>query len=121
MKANSFYHVLLALLVVTTMFGLFACAKSDSGLIKAFERSAQAANTSTNAVITVSALTDFQWDNLFVFGPYTTVEKIQSQLGYRWADAEKTHINLSDTFSLLVFVKDGKVVRYFKLPRTIGD
>ncbi len=108
-------------IAVAVTGGLFACAKSGSGFVKAIERSAQIASTSTNPVVTVSQLTDFQWDKLFVFGPYTPVQKIHAQLGYTWTDAEKTHIDSLDTFNLFVFVKDGKVVRYFKLPRAIGD
>jgi hypothetical protein len=118
MKSPWFFIAITAAIVAAV---LFACAKSDSGFIKAIERSAQIASTSTNPVITVSALTDFQWDKLFIFGPYTPVQKIHTQLGFKWADAEKTHIDSSDTFYLLVFEKDGKVNRHFKLPRTVGD
>lgn len=110
-----------ALALAVSLFALSACAKSESGFIKAIERSAQIASASTNPVVTVSALTDFQWDKLFVFGPYTPIQKIHAQLGFTWAEAEKTHIDSSDAFYLLVFVKDGKVARHFKLPRTIGD
>lgn len=101
--------------------GLLACAKSDRDFIKAIERAAQAASTSTNPVVTVSALTDFQWEKLFVFGPYTPIQRIHVQLGFTWTDAEKTHIDSAETFYLLVFVNEGKVARHFKLPRTIGD
>ncbi len=118
MKTDSFY-LALVLLVAVAMSGLFACTKSDSGFIKAIERSAQSASTSTNPLVTISALTDYKWDKLFIFNPYTPVEKIHAQLGYKWAEAKRTDIDSSETFSLLVFVKDGKVVHYFKLPRTI--
>jgi len=117
MKAT---FICVALVGIAILAGLSVYAKSD-GFIKSFERSAQAAASSTNSVLTISAITDFQWDKLFIFSPYTPVEKIHAQLGHNWAEAEKTHIDSSDTFYLLVFVKDGKVVRYFKLPRTIGD
>src|SRR2546421_4199270 len=51
--------------------------------------------------------------------PYTPVDKIQAQLGYNWSEAEKTHIDVSE-FDLLVFVKNGKVVRHFKVSGQIG-
>ena len=117
MKAT---FVCVALVGMAVFAGLSVCAKSDR-FIKSFERSAQAAVGSTNPVLTISSVTEFQWDKLFIFGPYTPEKKIHEQLGYNWAEAEKTHIDSSDTFHLLVFVNNGKVVRYFKLPRTIGD
>src|SRR6266571_2005869 len=118
MKSPWFF---MAVAVAIVAGGLFACAKSDGDFIKAIERSAHIASTSTNPVVTVSALTDFQWDKLFIFGPYTPVQKIHAQLGFEWADAEKTHIGSSDTYYLLVADEDGKVIRHVTLPRTVGD
>jgi hypothetical protein len=103
------------------VFGLFACAKSETSFVKAIEHSARAATATTNPVVTVSAMTDFAWDKLFVFGPYTPVERIHAQLGFKWSEAAKTHIDSSDTFYLLVFVKSSNVVRHVKLPRTVCD
>jgi len=120
MKPNSF-PLGSALLVALMVFGLFACTKSGGDFVTALERSALTAQNSTNPVVSVSSVTDFGWDKLFIFGPYTPVGKIHAQLGYKWSEAEKTHIDSSDTFYLLVFVKDGKVLRHFKFPRTIGD
>jgi hypothetical protein len=101
--------------------GLVACTKTDDGFIKAFEESARVAATSGNASVTISAVTDFSWEELYVFAPYTPIQRIQMQLGFKWAEAEKTHIDSSDTFYLLVFVQHGSVVRHFKSPRRIGD
>jgi hypothetical protein len=100
---------------------LLVCTKSGSDFSKVLEHSARAAVTSTNPLVEISDLTDVPWDKLFIFSPYTPVAKINSQLGYDWPEAEKTHIDSSDTFYLLVFVKDGKVIRNFKLPRRIGE
>jgi len=49
------------------------------------------------------------------------VEKINAQLGFDWPEVEKTQIYSSDTFYLLVFVRNQKVVKYFKVPRAIGE
>ncbi|WCJ60942.1 hypothetical protein NXS98_07435 [Fontisphaera persica] len=113
--------VFLAISATVMAFGLFACAKSESGLVRALERWAQAATATTNSTVAISAVTDFAWDKLFIFGPYTPVDRIHAQLGFKWAEAEKTHIDSSDTFYLLVFVKSSNVVRHVKLPRTVGD
>jgi hypothetical protein len=112
--------VVVALVCIVVLVGLSVYAKPD-GFIKSFERSAQAAASNTNSTLIISAVTGFQWDKLFIFGPYTPIEKIYMQLGYNWTEAKKTHIDSSDTFYVIVFVKDGKVIRYYNLPRTIGD
>lgn len=101
--------------------GLVACTKTNDGFIEAFERSTQAAGTSENAVVTISSVTDFDWEKLYVFAPYTPIQRIHTQLGFKWVEAEKTHIDSLDTFHLLVFVKNDSVVRHYKLPRRIGD
>jgi hypothetical protein len=67
--------------------------------------------------IKIAGYTKFQWDKLFIFGPYTPVDRIHTQLGYAWKGASKTHIETSETFSLLVFVEKARVTRYFICPR----
>jgi hypothetical protein len=111
----------LAFLEAVLVFGLFASAKPSGDFVIALESSALAAQHGTNPVVSISSVTDFGWDKLFIFGPYTPVDRIQAQLGYRWTEAHKTHIDSSDTFYLLVFVKEGKVLRHFKFPRTTCD
>lgn len=58
---------------------------------------------------------------MLIFEPYTSTAEIHAELGYNWSAAETTHIRSSDAFHLLVFLKDGKVVQYFKVWRRIGD
>jgi len=110
-------------LVIGLLSGLtlLVWTQSRSSFVKAFQRAAEAALHSNERIVDISAVTDFEWDTMYVFGPYTPVETIDSQLGFDWPGAEKTHIYSSDTFYLLVFVKNQKVVKYFKVPRTIGD
>ena len=119
MNSVKVFLALLAAMVVA--FSFFALAKSPTRLVEAIDHSARAATESTNPVVVISDLTDFAWDTLFIFGPYTPVARIHEQLGYKWSDAEKTHIDMSDTFTLLVFVKSSNVVRHVKLPRSVGD
>ena len=58
---------------------------------------------------------------MFIFEPYTSLDEIHVQLGYNWREAQTTNIDSSETIYLLVFVKNHKVVRYYKWPRTISD
>ncbi len=84
-----------------------------AGLIAA---QAQRGNPST---VRMSALTTFPWERLFVFAPYTTAEAIENDLGFRWSRSNM--IEMSDQFSLLVFVKDKSVMRFVAKSRSGGD
>lgn len=115
---GAFVHFLSA---VAMVFYLAGCGKVESSFVKKLHRSGKAALTATDAVISVPLITQFEWDTLFIFSPYTSINQIHTQLGYKWEEAERTGIDWSETFYLLVFTKDGKVVRYYKFPRTLGD
>jgi len=100
---------------------LLVWVQSRNSFVKSFQRAAKAALHSSEKIVAISAVTDFEWDTVSVFGPYTPVEKINAQLGFDWPEVEKTQIYSSDTFYLLVFVRNQKVVKYFKVPRAIGE
>lgn len=71
-------------------------------------------------VVNIAQLTDFDWDRMFVFAPYTDVATVQKTLGYAWEGARISLIDSMDRFHLLVFTKQGKVVKYFEYPRGAG-
>jgi len=107
--------------VVAAMLSFSGCGEAENSFVEALHRSGEAALKTSNAVVSVSSVTRFQWEKLFIFGPYTSVDQIHAQLGYRWAEAQGTHIDSSETFYLLVFTKAGKVVQHYKFPRSLGD
>ncbi len=72
-------------------------------------------------IIRLKDLTDFQWDRVYVFTPYTPVETIDKALGFAWPQAREIGINMLDHFNLLVFTNKGKVVNYLKHPLHLGD
>ena len=106
---------------VAAMFCFAGCGKAENSFVKALHRSGEAALTATNAAVNVPSVTQFEWETLFIFSPYTPVDRIHTQLGYKWEEAQRTHIDSSETFYLLVFTKSGKVVQHYKFPRTLGD
>lgn len=55
-------------------------------------------------------LTPFEWDRLYVIQPYASPEEINRVLGFEWAGAKSSNIDMFDTIRLLVFVKDAEVV-----------
>ena len=71
--------------------------------------------------VNIKDLTDFQWDNLYIFTPYTFIDSIHVYLGFKWSHAIFTGINNRDDMNLLVFTNNNKVVSYIEYPRSKGD
>ncbi|CAN1209438.1 hypothetical protein TUMEXPCC7403_04390 [Tumidithrix helvetica PCC 7403] len=67
------------------------------------------------------SLTAFDWDKVYIFPPYTSVDEIQKSLGFPWKAAESSRIFEREDISLLVFVKRNQVVQYLAYPRSKGD
>src|SRR5437763_1140746 len=94
------------------------CSHSDRRLER---RIASEADKGAGTVVHLSSLTDFSWDELHIFAPYTSQGTIDAQLGFAWSEAAATGLSDNKGIALLVFVKDGKVVRYVAHPRNKGD
>ena len=61
------------------------------------------------------------WTALHVFAPYTDAATLRSQLGFRWADASRFHIENRDDIHLAVFVSGTNVVRVEEWERRAFD
>lgn len=79
------------------------------------------ADSTADKQINIAKLTPFDWEQLYIFKPYTPISIIDSELGYIWSGAEKTFINQEDEFDLLVFTKNDTVVNYIRWYRNKGD
>lgn len=80
----------------------------------------QAGKESKDTVIDLAAMTDFAWDRVYLFGPYSPPSIIYRQLGYHWYNDVVGKIQYLDDHSLLIFVQKGKVVEYLENPLGIG-
>lgn len=69
----------------------------------------------------LNEVTDFAWERLYLFGPYTTDGVINEALGFNWSGAADTGIGQSDGHNLLVFVDGQEVVDWAMLGRAVGD
>jgi len=82
----------------------------------------QNASQGDSSNFAMSDVTNFTWDKLFIFGPYTPAEEIEKALGFSWPPAKKKYgIAWSDTFCLLVFTYKNEVVLFCEYPRGDGD
>jgi hypothetical protein len=71
--------------------------------------------------ISLKDLTEFTWDRVHIFTPYTPNERIDKELGYVWYPARIIGMYQRDDINLLVFTNAGKVVFYVDHPRHHGD
>jgi len=115
MNAKNYWHCLLLCLCFCS------CSSKESRFLEGLDAGVRFAQEKQPATIDFRDLTDFDWDKVFVFGPYTSPGTIQSDLGYEWPEATRTNIQESDGIALVVFVRDGRVTEHFSVPRSIAD
>jgi hypothetical protein len=77
--------------------------------------------TTEQVSVNLKELTDFEWDRVYVFTPYTPLEQVNDTLGYIWPHAKSIRIDARDDINLIVFTADGQVVDYVELKRHLGD
>lgn len=94
-----------------------SCAsKPDQDLA---DRISSAAQTGDVSVVNVPVAAPFAWDRLFVFPPYASSAAVAKELGSPWSGSGR--IEKRDDIVLLVFVDQGRVVRFVEQPRGGGD
>ncbi len=107
------------------MIGLAAWAitvrAQRTRLEEGLARAVQMFNIGYASHIRLAEFTDFEWDLFYIFPPYTSGDQIVSTLGYDWFGVRFTSIAESDNVNLLVFMREGRVVRWVELPRSTGD
>ena len=71
--------------------------------------------------VRLTELTDFQWERAIFLGPYSTQEMANKALGFDWPEYPRFGLEMSDSFSLLVFAVPKRVVRTEKIRRCLPD
>ena len=67
-------------------------------------------HASDKSEVELRTITDFEWNGIVAFGPYTTKEDAQRTLGFEWPGYSAFGFDKSDSFTLIVFVNAKKVV-----------
>lgn len=105
-----------AVVVLALVVGIASSVCADASL---GDRITATVEKGPGTKLVMADLTDFDWQKLYVFTPYTTQKQIDRTLGFEWHDTEG--IELNDTMTLLAFVDDGKVVSHVAQPADKGD
>ena len=111
MKKKPFMFVGLAAVVLITTF-LYRALQPEPVWKENAQRFGSSFNMisgDTAVIDDLSGFTNFEWDTLYSFSPYTPEETIYEVVGYRWTRVMAT---VSEGMNQIVFLKDGKVVCY---------
>ena len=68
-------------------------------------------------IIDMVSLTNFAWDRLYLFGPYTPATYLDDRLGPAWRAKCSTQVEYSEGYTLLAFTRSGSVVHCLDYPR----
>lgn len=71
--------------------------------------------------LVLADVTGFEWDDVFVFGPYTPLERINEALGKSFSASSLAQIHERDDIVVLVFRRDGKVLVKAPFERSDAD
>lgn len=92
-------------------------AASYDALVTEFEH----AKNDNIPCVDLSATMEFEWEAMYIFGPYTTEETINNMLGHKWQFTSQTSIAENDSITLILFAKAKKVVASMEVPRGVAD
>ena len=120
MRKNAFTTLFIAALVVAVAFAIVP-ALQEAALYRALTKAPRMYRIGYASHIALTEFTDFEWETVHIFVPYTDDATILRTLGINWSGARNNRLYDSDSYALLVFVKDGAVVRSVYLPRNEAD
>ncbi len=108
-------------LLAVAVLCLIACNRGSEVTLDRFAEEVQrklAANDATP--VPLADFTDFSWEQVYIFPPYTPPGEVTRAVGSTW-DAARTGIEYRDDAALLVFVRGGEVVAWSMYPLGAGD
>lgn len=118
---NMKHHLLRSIFIILAFMCAGSCLQF-SGKIEDRLRSAILATESMSLpVFAMTNVTDFVWDQLYIFGPYMPVPKIEKVIGCTWSEAKNPFVDGDDTICFLVFLNKGRLVKHLYYKRMWGD
>jgi hypothetical protein len=103
----------------TTAFHNSVSLSQDSRTSAAIAK--RVAQSGAGEVVDLAQITDFDWDIVFFFTPYTPQSEVEQSLGLEWPDLGGSRIEIDEGDTLVVFMKDRTMVRWFDHPCDQGD
>ena len=108
--------VILVVILIASGCGRFLPNRSVVGGIN------RATHDGSSTHIDLAKLTDFEWDRLFIFGPYSYPERMCRDIGFSKSECEAANLkNVDEGEYLLVFLNGRKVIRMERYSRLDGS
>lgn len=120
MKIKALFKTIFAgaILLAVPLLLLSSCSKKKK-LIEDIRSAVQLGiSDDVPTTIDMRRITDFSWQRLYIFAPYSFSEK---ELGFEWAEGKESETAQGDSHCLLIFANGNKVVEYIDFPREYGD
>lgn len=112
----------LIILLSFLLFGCYIKQKRDDEMKNKLENLfRQSINSDTKLTFRLDTITAFKWDNFLIIPPYTQLSFLSKKINIDLSILKKTGIEYSDDKSILVFIKNNKVLKFTEYPRNPGD
>lgn len=108
--------------ILFLMLVLTSCSAFEPSAGKVGARIGEAIREMKAQEVDIASMTDFAWDELFLFGPYEDRSNICASLGLHGAECDHTAPEYIDEGAfLMVFRLDGKIIHVENHRRYFGD
>lgn len=74
-----------------------------------------------DSVLDLETITDFDWENVLILGPYSNPEMVERNLGIDLSSIMHSGIESRDDINQIVFLKKNAIVRMVEYPRYPSD
>jgi hypothetical protein len=97
---------------------LTSCTSQDSSISEKISAQVHASST---APLDFTLIGPNGWERVCVFGPYTTNDLVEADLGFKWDSDAQSSISVDDGINLIVFTQGKKVLAFVDHKRRGGD
>ncbi len=108
-----------SLIIILILFTIQSCSKLKND--EQLELKIKEVVLSGKDELILKDLTNFEWDNLLILTPYSSIATFEEKLKINLTKVQDVGIESRDDITQLIFVLDKKPVRTITYPRYPGD
>lgn len=123
-EGGEFYLIKMTKIITlgVLLLSLYSCQYknqlySDKKLTEKIEREVSFETSNTD----FANINYFEWDSLLILNPYSNIEVSGKKLNLNLGNIRNNEIEFSDSFNLIIFIKNEKAVKISELSREFGD
>jgi hypothetical protein len=97
---------------------LTSCSSQDRSISEKIKSQVHASST---APLDLTFVGPNGWERVCIFGPYTTNNLVEADLGFKWNADSESSVSINDGVNLIVFTRGNEVVAFAEHKRGDGD